>query len=54
VIVCLYAPPTTQAEIDEECPPESEPLIATVGPAPLDGGICVYLPPAESSLTSAL
>jgi hypothetical protein len=46
-ILCLYFPPTTQDEIDEECPEDTDPLLAVAGPAPLDGGLCLYLPPAE-------
>lgn len=47
-ILCLYFPPgVTQDDINEECPPATDPLLAIAGPAPLDGGLCLYLPPAE-------
>ena len=47
-ILCLYLPPgVTQDQIDDECPAASKPLLALAGPPPLDGGVCLYLPPAE-------
>jgi hypothetical protein len=46
-IICVYFPPNGNlATTDEECP---DALIATgPGPAPLDGGVCVFLPPAST------
>ena len=46
-IICLYAPPNGNlATTDEECP---DALIATgPGPAPLNGGVCIFLPPPEN------
>jgi hypothetical protein len=46
-IVCVYFPPNGNlATTDEECP---DALIATgPGPAPLNGGVCVFLPPAST------
>jgi hypothetical protein len=46
-IVCVYFPPNGNlATTDQECP---DALIATgPGPAPLDGGVCIFLPPASS------
>ena len=45
-IVCLYFPPNGNlATEEEECP---DALIATgPGPAPLNGGVCIFLPPPE-------
>ena len=45
-ILCVYFPPgMTDAKIKEACPGA---LLAVAGPAPLDGGVCLYLPPAGS------
>jgi hypothetical protein len=46
-IICVYLPPNGNlAATTEECP---DALLATgPGPAPLNGGICVFLPPAST------